>query len=153
MPRDKGAASRSGQCGRSMGVDRCTAVQGTSQCRNHAGFSQRTWLTTRPHATTDFCPLGICPSGISESINLFADNTHTHTRPFNCPLSGTTRVSRYQRSKTSLDFTGDSEWQWHQLGRMQLCTSLQTDSRQHFTSQVFYRPDALPAAQPTASKH
>jgi len=22
----------------------------------------------------------------------------------------------------------DSEWQWHQLGRMQVCTSLQTDN-------------------------
>ena len=39
-------------------------------------------------------------------------------------------MSRYQKGKTSLDFTGarDSEWQWHQLGRMQVCTSLQTDN-------------------------
>ena len=44
----------------------------------------------------------------------------THTRPFNGPLSGTTRVSRYQKCKTNLDFTEarDSEWQWHQLGYM-----------------------------------
>jgi len=38
-------------------------------------------------------------------------------------------VSRYQKGKTNLDFTEarDSEWQWHQLGHMQLqvCTSLQ----------------------------
>jgi len=29
-----------------------------------------------------------------------------------------TRVSRYQKAKTNLDFTEarDSEWQWHQLG-------------------------------------
>jgi len=27
------------------------------------------------------------------------------TRPFNGPLSGTTRVSRYQKGKTNLDFT------------------------------------------------
>ena len=49
--------------------------------------------------------------------------------PFNGPLSMTTRVSRYQKGKTNLDFTGarDSEWQWHQLGHMQICTSLQTD--------------------------
>ena len=41
----------------------------------------------------------------------------------------TTRVSQYQKGKTSLDFTEarDSEWQWHQLGHMQFCTSLQTD--------------------------
>jgi len=38
---------------------------------------------------------------------------HTHTHPFNGPLSGTTRVSRYQKGKTDLDFTEarDSEWQ------------------------------------------
>jgi len=31
--------------------------------------------------------------------------THTHTHPFNGPLSGTTRVSQYQRGKTSRDCT------------------------------------------------
>ena len=145
----------------------------------------------------------------------------THTHPFNGPLSGTTRVSRHQKGRTNLDFTEarDSEWQWHQLGHMQVCTALQTDShastpplsflqarcsscrptnsvkalkvadtrkvkpilivlkqetvsgngiswaicksaphsRQITTPaphhSVFYRPDALPAAQPTASKH
>jgi len=58
--------------------------------------------------------------------------------------------------KTNLDFTEarDSEWQWHQLGRMQVCTSNQTDN--HASTPLlmfFYRPDALPAAQPTVSKH
>jgi len=39
-------------------------------------------------------------------------------------------VSRYQKGKTSLDFTEarDSEQQWHQLGCVQVCTSLQTDN-------------------------
>jgi len=39
-------------------------------------------------------------------------------------------VSQYQKGKTNLDFTEarDSEGQWHQLGRMQICTSLQTDN-------------------------
>jgi len=61
-------------------------------------------------------------------------------------------VSQYQKGKTNLDFTEarDSEWQWHQLGRMQVCISLQTDNP---TTQVFYSPDALPTAQPTATKH
>jgi len=72
-------------------------------------------------------------------VDLF-NNTHTH--PFNGSFSGTTQVSRYQKGTTSLDFTEarGSEWQWHHLGHMQVCIS-------------FYRPDALPAAQPTASKH
>ena len=71
-------------------------------------------------------------------------------------MSGTTQVSQYQKGKTNLDFTGarDSEWQWHQLGHMQVCTLLQTDNHASTSStQIFYRPNALPAAQPTASKH
>jgi len=33
-------------------------------------------------------------------------------------------VSRYQKGKTNLDFNEarDMEWQWHQLGHMQVCT-------------------------------
>ena len=79
--------------------------------------------------------------------------THAHT--FNGPFPGTTRVSRYQKGKTDLDFAEarDSEWQWHQLGHMQVCTSLQTNNHASTPPLSFYRPDALPAAQPTASKH
>ena len=80
-------------------------------------------------------------------------HTHTHTR-LTAGFSGTTQVSRYQKGKTNLDFTGarDSEWQWHQLGHMQICTSLQTNNHASTPPLSFYRPDALPAAQPTASK-
>jgi len=46
------------------------------------------------------------------------------------------------------------QWQWHQLGHMQIiCISLQTDNHVRKSSLNFYRPDALPDAQPTASKH
>jgi len=43
--------------------------------------------------------------------------TTTTLHTFNGPLSGTTRVSRYQKGKTNPDFTEarDVEWQWHQL--------------------------------------
>jgi len=43
-------------------------------------------------------------------------------------------VGRYQKCKTNRDFTEarDSEWQWHQLGHMQVCTSLQTDNHAGF---------------------
>ena len=59
---------------------------------------------------------------------------HTHTHPFNGPFSGTTQVSRYQKGKTNLDFTEarDSEWQWHQLGHMQVCISLLFTGRMPF---------------------
>jgi len=45
-------------------------------------------------------------------------------------LSGTTRVSQNQKDKSNLDFTEatDSEWQWHQLGHMQVCNLLQRDN-------------------------
>jgi len=64
-------------------------------------------------------------------------------------------VSRYQKGKTNLDFTEarDSEWQWHQLGHMQVCTLLQTDNNTSTPLLNFYRPDALPDVQPTAPKH
>jgi len=45
-------------------------------------------------------------------------------------------------------------WQWHQLNHMQIiCTSLQTDNHVSTSPLSIYRLDALPAAQPTASKH
>jgi len=39
-------------------------------------------------------------------------------------------VSRYQKGKNHLNFTEarGSEWHWHQLGHMQVCTLLQTDN-------------------------
>ena len=55
----------------------------------------------------------------------------THTHRLTALFSGTTRVSRYQKGKTNLDFTEakDSEWQWHQLGHVQVYTSsLQTNN-------------------------
>ena len=76
----------------------------------------------------------------------------THTHPFNGRLSRTTRVSRYQKGKTNLDFTEarDSEWQWHQLGRMQVCTSLQTDDHPS-TPPLSFLQAGCPSCRPTNS--
>ena len=87
---------------------------------------------------------------------MVGDKVHTHTHTFDGPFSGATQVSRYQKCETNLDFTEarDSEWQQHQLGHMQVCISLQTDNHASTPPlKFFYRLDALPAAQPTASKH
>ena len=64
---------------------------------------------------------------VTHRLNIGHTHTHTHTHSFNGPFSGTTRVSWYQKGKTNLDFieAKDSEWQWRQLGHMQVCTSLQ----------------------------
>ena len=77
---------------------------------------------------------------------------HTHPHPFNGPFSGTTQVSRYQKGKTNLDFTEarDSEWQWHQLGCMQICTSLQTNNHAS-TSLLSLLQAGCPSCRPTNS--
>jgi len=53
-------------------------------------------------------------------------------------------VSRYQKGKTNLDFTEarKSEWQWHQLGYMQVCISLGqiTLTTQFFTDWMAFLP-------------
>ena len=77
---------------------------------------------------------------------------HTHTQPFDAAFSGTTKVSLYQKGKTNLDFTeaGDSEWQWHQLGHMQVCTSLQTDNHAS-TPRLSFLQVGCPSYRPTNS--
>ena len=81
-------------------------------------------------------------------------HTHTHTHQFNGPFSGTTRMSRYQKGKTDLDFTEatDSEWQWHQLGHMQVCTLLQTDNYAS-TPPLSFLQAGCPSCRPTTSEH
>jgi len=61
-------------------------------------------------------------------------------------------VSRYQKGKTNLDFTEtrDSEWQWRQLGHMQVCTSLQTDNHAS-TSPLSFFTDRMPFLPPSQS--
>jgi len=61
-------------------------------------------------------------------------------------------VSRYQKGNTNLDFTEarDSEWQWHQLGYMQVCTSLQTDNHAN-TPPLSFLQAGCPSCHPTNS--
>jgi len=59
-------------------------------------------------------------------------------------------VSWYRKGKTNLDFTEarDSEWQWHQLGHMQVCPTLQTDS-QASTPPLSSLQAGCPSCRPT----
>jgi len=105
-------------------------------------------------------PVAHIPTSI-QNVNILASatldtNTHTHTTVLLLfwNLSGTTRVSRYQKGKTNLDLleqeiVSGSGICWA------ICKSAPhpRQPRQHPTTRVFYRLDALPAAQPTASKH
>jgi len=82
-------------------------------------------------------------------IRIHSAHTHTHTRL--TALSTTTRVSPYQKGKTNLDFTEarGNEWQWHQLGHMQVCISLQTDNLARTPALSFFtgRMPFLPSNQ------
>jgi len=60
-------------------------------------------------------------------------------------------VSWYQKGKTNLDFTearDSSEWQWLQLGHVQVCTLLQTDNHAS-TSLLSFLQAGSPSCRPT----
>jgi len=81
--------------------------------------------------------------------------TNTHTHPFNGPFSGTTKVSRYQKGKPIWNLLKQETVSGSGIS-LAICKSapcsrqITTPAPQH---SVFYRPDALLVAQPTASKH
>jgi len=90
----------------------------------------------------------------AETDGTEADENASHTHTFNGPLSRTTRVSRYQKGKIWIllkqETVSGSGISWA------ICKSASRSRRRTTPAphhSVFYRPDALPAAQPTASKH
>jgi len=87
---------------------------------------------------------------ISISIRV---NTHcTHTHPLNGPLTGTTQVHRYQKGKANLDLNEAcvAVASAGLYASPPHCRQITTPTSHH---SVFYRWDALSAAQQTASKH
>jgi len=83
--------------------------------------------------TDKVLPQSFCASGSHATV------THTHTpvwRPF----------FQYQKGKEARD----SEWQWHQLGHMQVCISLQTDNHASAPPLVFLQA-GCPSCLPTNS--
>jgi len=85
-------------------------------------------------------------------IDFFTPFTHRHTHPFNGPFLGLPGWAGTRNLKSVWIFLKQETMSGSQLGYMQVCTLLQTTTPAPHRS-VFYRPDALPAAQPTASKH
>ena len=71
-------------------------------------------------------------------------------QPFNGLFSRTTWVSRYQKGKTNLDFTGARDSEWHQLSHMQVCTSLQIDNHAS-TPPLCFLQAGCPSCRPTNS--
>ena len=94
-------------------------------------------------------------------VSALSSYTHTHTTVLLLfwNMSGTTWVSRYQKGKTRQVKTNLDLLEQEIVSGSGICwaickvyTSSQTTTPTSHHS-VFYRPDALPAAQPTASKH
>jgi len=122
-------------------------------------YTQMPWMKLKacggfnPQSLIVAMLLFVCPKNIH--ITQISKSVITHTHPFNSPLSGTTQVSRYQKSKTNLDLleqeiVSGSGISWA------ICKSAPLP--RHITMpashrSVFHRPDALPAAKWTASKH
>jgi len=77
-------------------------------------------------------------------------SAHTHT--FKGPFSGTTQVSRYQKGKPiwillKQEIVSGNGISWA-IGKSAPCSRQITMPAPQYS--VFYRPDAIPATQPTA---
>ena len=103
---------------------------------------------------SQFCQPMIAPGAMHKEQLVqeseLTPTTHTHTRLTalcrGLPrLAGTRKVKPIWILLKQETVSGS--------GHMQVCTSLQTDNHASNPPLSFYRSDALPAAQPTASKH
>ena len=94
----------------------------------------------------------------SHGQDLYSHQTHTTVLLLFWNMSGTTRVSRYQKGKTrkvktNLDLLEQEIVSGSGIGWLYASLHLTPDNHTNIPPLSFYRPDALPAAQPTASKH
>ena len=143
--------SSTGCCRTQLNLELRTQVSDISK----SASSLYTIINKQYHFVTssDRFPLPVRSAVKSNFTNLCCQNLskpHTHTHPFNGTSSGTTRVSRYQKGNTNLDLceARDSEWQWHPLGHMQVCTSLQTDNHAS-TPLLSFLQTGCPSCRPT----
>jgi len=95
------------------------------------------------------------PEMLQEAFILFHTHTHTHTHVFNGPFSGIAQVRWYQKCKPiwillKQETVSGSGTSWAIYKSAPRSRQITMPAPHHF---VFYRLDALPAAQPTASKH
>ena len=84
-------------------------------------------------------------------ILFFGWHTHTHLMALYSGLPGSAGTKRVKPIGIR-DFTEarDSECQWHQLGHMQVCNSLQTDNHAS-TPPLIFLPAGCPSCCPTTS--
>jgi len=122
-------------------ICRCSSVWNCDRC-----WSEYSWNTNSPwrrRQTRERIP--------GRNLTCYM-HRYRLLHSFNGLCSGTIQISRYQKGKTNLDFTKarDSEWQWHQLGHVQVCTSLQTDNDTS-TPPLSFLQAGCPSCRPTNS--
>jgi len=105
---------------------RCTLLLSICQCLRHSGVS--------------FQMLGpLSPVYVAVTQLKWTEHRHTHTRLTDL-CSGLPVWAGFYWSNR------DSEWQWHQLGHVRVCTSVQTDNHastpplSFFTGRMLYLP-------------
>ena len=113
----------------------------------HCGNSHRMTQCYLPPGRGDIPALTPAEAGAQETVFVntgtlcHACYTHTHTHPFNGPLSGNTQVSRYQKGKKPIwillkqETVSGSGISW---AIMQVCISLQTDNHASTPSLSFF---------------
>jgi len=104
---------------------------------------------TEIDSTIFYCLSTYLACQYKNSKNTTSNQIHTHT--FNGPVWDYLGEPVLE-GKTNLDLNEarDSEWQWHQLGHMQLCTSLQTDNHASIPPLSFLQV-GCPSCHPTNS--
>ena len=139
-----------------------TATEHEPHCR-HVPLTKFEGGLNLLHEADDDADIWLEPTAYSECSTCKITHTHalthtpslTHARTFNGPLSRNTWVSQYQKGKTNLDLLKQEIVSGSGISRA--IRKSAPRSRQITTPtphhSVFYRPYALPAAQPTASKH
>ena len=87
----------------------------------------------------------------SQMSTLYSTVKHTHTR-LTVLCQGLPGWASTRKVKTNPDFNEarDSEWQWHQMGHMQGCTSFQTDNHAS-TPPLSFLQAGCPSCRPTNS--
>ena len=78
--------------------------------------------------------------------------THTHTRLM-ALFPGLPRWTGTIKVKPVWILLKHSEWQWHPLGHMQVCTSLKADNHATPHNSVFYRPPSWICWAPIGTTH
>ena len=117
------------------------------------------WVRLRAHISVVHPP--VCPAccimkfTVTTVLYILANNTHTHTQPFNGPFPGLPGRAGTRKVKpiwilVKQETVSGNGISWA-ICKSAPCSRQITVPAPHHS--VFYRPDALPAAQPTASKH